>query len=70
LLNKGKYILFGQLLTTLRRVRTSLIAVPALQFGGALRLVAHRGVRNKYKIKQDSIFSQVQLIPVELKEEV
>ena len=38
----------NQLLTALRRVRTSLIAVPALQFGGALCLVAlvvsYRGV--------------------------
>ena len=39
-----------QLPSPLSRERTSLIGVPALQFGGALRLVAHliffRGVRN------------------------
>ena len=54
-----------QLLTTLRRERTSLTAVPTLQFVGALRLVAHvvtyRGIANAHRIKQDFIFSLVQL---------
>ena len=44
-----------QLPSPLSRERTSLIGVPALQFGGALRLVAHliffRGVRNVLRLK-------------------
>ena len=33
--------MFDQLLTALRRVRTLLLSVPALQFGGEMRLVVH-----------------------------
>ena len=39
--NTCYYSLTQQLLTALGRARTSLLAGPALQFGGAPRLVAH-----------------------------
>ena len=55
-----KFVLkFSQLLTPLKREQTSFIGVLALQFGGGLRFLYPTG--NVHRVKQDFIFSLVQL---------